>query len=72
VATGEERATLRGVDPPPAYPDFGSNFAKMEYAGGGKFVLSYMRDSGRWAELPGAPSVDECLKVIVDDPRFVP
>jgi hypothetical protein len=65
-------ALYRSVDPSPAYPDFGSNFARMEQVGDGKFTLSYMRGNGRWADLSGALSVDECLKAIRDDPRFVP
>jgi hypothetical protein len=64
-------ALYRSVDPPPTYPDFGSNFARMEHVGG-KFTLSCMRGNGRWADLSGALSVDECLKAIRDDPRFVP
>jgi hypothetical protein len=65
-------ALYRSVDPPPTDPDFGSNFARMEHVGGGKFTLSYMRDNGRWADLSGALSVDERLKAVRDAPRFVP
>jgi hypothetical protein len=53
-------------------PTFEEKFARMEYVGDGKFALSFMRHTGKWVALYDALTVDECLKVIQDDPWFVP
>jgi hypothetical protein len=50
--------------PPDAVsPSFESKFARMEYAGGDKFKLSYMRYTEKWQPLQTG-SVEDCLKVI--------
>jgi len=51
---------------------FETKFARMEYVGNAKFNLSFMRHTGQWAEVYTGISVDECLKVIQDDPWFQP
>ena len=53
-------------------PSLESNFARMEYAGDGKFALSFMRHTDKWGESYEAMTADECLKAIKDDPSFVP
>lgn len=53
-------------------PTFESKFARMEYLGGGKFALYFMRPTGEWAGLYDGLSVDECMKAIQDDPWFAP
>lgn len=53
-------------------PTFESKFAKMEYLGGGRFALYFMRHTGAWVGLYDALSVDESLNAIQDDPWFVP
>jgi hypothetical protein len=53
-------------------PTFEDRFARMEHVGGGRFNLSYMRHTGRWVELFGGQTVDECLKVIEEGGWFHP
>jgi hypothetical protein len=53
-------------------PSFEAKFARMEYVGGGKFNLAFMRHTGEWVELYEGLTVDECMKAIMDDPWFVP
>jgi hypothetical protein len=44
----------------------------MEYLGGGKFALYFMRYTGEWVGMYDALSVDQSLKAIQDDPCFLP
>jgi hypothetical protein len=44
----------------------------MEYVGHGKFALGFRRHTGEWVGLHDAVSVDQCMKVIQEDPWFVP
>lgn len=53
-------------------PSFESKFARLEYTGGGKFSLSYLRHTGTWFQIHEALSVDESLKAIQEDPWFQP
>ena len=53
-------------------PTFESKFARMEYVGGNKFNLSFMRHTGEGVELFTDFSVAECMKAIEDDPWFQP
>lgn len=53
-------------------PTFESKFARMEYVGGGKFALYFMRHTEEWVGLYDGLSVDECMKAIQDDPWFAP
>ena len=53
-------------------PTFESKFARMEYVGGGKFALYFMRHTGEWVGLYDGLSVDDCMKAIQDDPWFAP
>ena len=52
-------------------PCFDSNFARMEYVGGGaRFNLSFMRHTGQWTEIYHNVSLDECLEAIRNDQWF--
>ncbi len=51
-------------------PNFEAKFARMQYAGKGRFHLSFMRHTGQWIELYTDLTVDECLAAIRDDPNF--
>ncbi len=51
-------------------PTFEAKFARMEFAGGRQFSLSFMRHTGKWVVLYDRLSLDECLGAIKDDPWF--
>jgi len=51
---------------------FELKFARMEYVGGNRFNLSYMRHTGKWWEIYEGLSLTECLKAIRDEPHFMP
>ena len=52
---------------------FETKFARMEYAGDGKFALYAMRYTGKeWVGVLDALSVDDCMKAIQDDAWFAP
>ena len=53
-------------------PFFETKFARMEYAGGNRFHLSYMRHTGQWFEVYQNLSSDECLEHIRAEPSFQP
>lgn len=45
---------------------------RLEYAGGRKFNLAYMRHTGKWSEVFAALSLDECLETIESMELFWP
>ncbi len=51
---------------------FETRFARLEYAGGERFKLSFMRYTGQWIEIHTGITLDECLASIKDDPFFMP
>lgn len=53
-------------------PTFEVKFARMEYVGGNRFNLSYMRHTGQWNEIFQDMTVDEALQEILDQPFFCP
>jgi len=53
-------------------PFFETKFARMEYVGGNRFNLSFMRHTGEWIEVYPNSSLEECLTIIQSDPMFVP
>lgn len=65
-------STYASPGPNALSPTFESKFARMEYVGGVKFDLSFMRHTGEWVALYDRLSVDECMTAIRDDPWFVP
>ena len=65
-------AEYRVAGPNPIEPSFEAKFARMQYAGGQRFHLSYMRYTGQWIQLYTDLTVDECIEAIRDDPYFSP
>ncbi len=53
-------------------PYFDTRFTRMEYAGGDRFNLAYMRYTEKWQELYFGLTVDECLATIREQPHFWP
>ena len=53
-------------------PSFETKFARMEYVADNNFNLAYMRHTEQWFEVLQAISMDECLKLIEEDPVFMP
>jgi hypothetical protein len=53
-------------------PTFESRFARMEYVGGRKFKLAYMRHTDKWWEVYRGLTADDCLKTIRDEAIFQP
>lgn len=53
-------------------PSFETRFARLEYCGGSRFSLSYMRHTGKWFELFSELTLDECLDSVRDDSHFEP
>ncbi|MFM1843379.1 MAG: hypothetical protein RLZZ490_2122 [Cyanobacteriota bacterium] len=53
-------------------PSFEAKFARMEYMGNDKFNLSYMRHTNQWWELYQDLSLEDCFKLIVEQPHFHP
>lgn len=53
-------------------PSFETKFARMEYVGNERFNLSYMRHTGQWWEIYQELPMIDCLKLIVEEPHFMP
>jgi len=53
-------------------PSFETKFARMEYVGNERFNLSYMRHTEQWWELYQELPMLDCLKLIVEEPHFMP
>ncbi|HCS91670.1 MAG TPA: hypothetical protein DIW77_16900 [Chromatiaceae bacterium] len=53
-------------------PSFETKFARMEYMGNEKFNLAYMRHTEKWWEIYQELTMPECLKLIVEEPHFMP
>ena len=53
-------------------PYFDTRFTRMEYAGGDRFNLAYMRYTRKWHEMYAGLTVDECLAKIREFPHFWP
>ncbi len=53
-------------------PSFETKFARMEYVGNEKFNLSYMRHTEQWWEIYQELPMLESIKIIADDPQFIP
>ena len=51
-------------------PSFEAKFARMEYVGGGRFVLSYMRHTEKWFRLFPSLTADKCLDAIKNEGHF--
>ena len=53
-------------------PTFEAKFARMEFVGGSKFNLSFMRHTGKWVVLFRSLSLNECLDAIENNFWFQP
>jgi hypothetical protein len=51
---------------------FEARFTRMEYVGGRRFNLAYMRHTGRWCEVYDGLTVEECLETIEKEQIFWP
>jgi hypothetical protein len=51
-------------------PTFETRFARMEYAGGERFHLAFMRYTGEWIEIYRDFTVEQALTAIRDDAYF--
>ncbi len=51
---------------------FESKFARLQYAGSGRFNLAYFRHTGEWQEIAQLVSLEECLSWIAGGNMFVP
>ena len=51
---------------------FESKFARLQYAGSGRFNLAYFRHTGEWREIAQLVSLEECLSWIEGGNMFVP
>ena len=65
-------ATYARPRPDAMSPTLESCFARMGYEGDGKFNLSYMRHTGKWWQVCSSLTLEECLNVIRENPRFAP
>lgn len=53
-------------------PSFDIKWARMEYVGDDKFTLSYLRHTGKWAEVLQELSMIESLNAITEESYFQP
>jgi len=65
-------ATYAVPGPNALAPSFESKFARLEYVGGQRFNLSYMRYTGEWLEIHQALTLDQCLAEIKEGGAFCP
>ena len=65
-------ATYNCPSPNAISPSFETKFARMEYVANNKFNLAYMRHTEKWFEVFQDLSMDDCLKLIEEDPTFLP
>jgi hypothetical protein len=65
-------ATYRCPSPECIAEFFEIKFARLEYAGGDRFHMAYMRYTDQWQEVYQDQTLDECLESIENDPMFMP
>jgi hypothetical protein len=65
-------ATYNCPSPNAISPSFEAKFARMEYIADNKFNLAYMRHTEQWFEVFQDISMDECLKLIEENPILTP
>jgi hypothetical protein len=51
-------------------PSFEARFARLEYVGGDRFNLAYMRHTGQWWEIYPDLSLEEALTAVRDEGHF--
>jgi len=57
-------ATYACPGPNAIKPSFEARFARLEYVGGNRFNLAYMRHTGKWIELFAGMTLQQCLDEI--------
>ena len=65
-------STYASPSPTAISPTFESRFARLQYVGGKRFNLAFMRYTGRWIEVLSGRTLDECLMSIQDGGWFEP
>jgi hypothetical protein len=65
-------AKYRCPGPQALSPFFESNFARLQYAGDGRFNLAYFRHTGQFWEIAQLLSLEECLSRIGSGGIFTP
>ena len=65
-------ATYYCPSPNAIFPSFDTRFARIEYVANNPFNFAYMRHTEQWFELFEDLSMDDCLKLIEEDPTFLP
>jgi hypothetical protein len=65
-------ATFRSPGRTAITPTFEAPFTRLEYAGGRRFNMAYMRHTGKWWEIRKGFSLDECLEAIKEEVIFQP
>ena len=53
-------------------PFFETRFTRMEYVGGRRFNLAYMRHTGEWIEVEQGLTVNACMEAVRRDPYYHP
>ena len=53
-------------------PFFETRFTRMEYVGGRRFNLAFMRHTGEWIELEQGLTVNACIEAIKRDAYYQP
>ena len=51
---------------------FEDKFVRIEYIENNLFNLAYKRHTGQWWELYRELSLEQCLRIIKEDPNFQP
>lgn len=49
-----------------------AKFTRLEYVGGGKFNMAFMRHTGQWVETQEGMPLEDCLESIKSDPFYQP
>jgi len=54
------------------YPEYEDKFARLQCIGKDKFLLSYMRHTGKWLELTfgNGITLDQCFEEMLEMPHF--
>jgi len=65
-------ATYNSPSPNAIAPSFEIKWARMEYVGHDKFNLSYLRHTGKWAEVLQDLSMADSLNAIINESYFEP
>jgi len=65
-------STYHSPGPNAIAPSFDLKFARLEYIGGDRFNLAYMRHTGQWHEIIQSISLNDALEMIKEGGIFQP